>query len=955
MAADTSGADEEVVALLTKAGLGSYVDTFVEQGYDSMDVVLAMDESDLDACAMKPGHKLRFKLARKAVGNPALAALAQLPKDTQKQAAAPRTPAPPVAKTAAPGGRPRTAPTRAASAATVGSRQEPPVPPSTPSSSPKSQAPPAGAPPGRSVGRLPLSAKHGGAKAPPKPSAPGAPRPPSAPPPASSLLAGQKLQGGRLPAASPPPAAPLQALAFEAARAAAAPAEASAKIDRGRVKTRLCQSWLDGGRRDDACFFFRDKGWCAFAHGEHEVEEAPAPLQQAPFIPPLLPPPPPPMMSQPELPPALRQKISAARAQPGQPRPAVPEEEPEVNVVKIFVGGLPSSCDNDKLYQTFSQFGAIADHVVMMDKDNRKPRGFGYVTFRDASSVEAAMNDSRKHWIDNKWVEVKRCLPESKKKDKQNWDKKKKPDDCKDWDSKKDKDWKDWDSKKDKDWKDWDSKKDKDWQDRNNKKDEDWSDWKKRKTEDSKSRAEAAAAEADGQSSGPALCKMFQAGGCSREACQFGFSHDVAATDVRARMPQTPPRHAPPPKSPASANDDSDDDGWGTWSSGGKKKAAPPKSAPPAHLLKMSKKAENTSTEAPPPPRRPPVAPTAKAQMKRKVTETPVEAVPEDPAEANGKGSGKVARVEKQQNGEAIMHVVEEDATYQVGAAIECFCQERNRYISATVTTVLPDGMYGVEFGEAGADADAESKEHIVGHSAVKAPSGKRVRQREPANQRRARQMDAAERRSELRQELPINVARLSDDAELALVYRSFRVINGIAIAPDNDLFLEGHAACLANSVDVLRKVLERAGEPMPLKALAAAHTETFGFGYTDVKGLGMKFERFAKEIFSFDEGTERVKLREDKEEEVDARDRLTLKELELQDAVQEFLQKSEGKAVITLMLKSAAVNDALMFGEELTELERFTKVRAFAQAHSQFNLSKSGKMVMLPGVAADS
>eukprot|EP00929_Paragymnodinium_shiwhaense_P069669 TRINITY_DN3513_c0_g3_i1.p1 TRINITY_DN3513_c0_g3~~TRINITY_DN3513_c0_g3_i1.p1 ORF type:complete len:858 (-),score=204.71 TRINITY_DN3513_c0_g3_i1:16-2589(-) len=70
-----------------------------------------------------------------------------------------------------------------------------------------------------------------------------------------------------------------QAFAAEAAYAAAAAVEASPKIDRGRVKTRLCQSWVEGGRRDDACSFFRDKGWCAFAHGEHELEEAAAPLQ----------------------------------------------------------------------------------------------------------------------------------------------------------------------------------------------------------------------------------------------------------------------------------------------------------------------------------------------------------------------------------------------------------------------------------------------------------------------------------------------------------------------------------------------------------------------------------------------------------------------------------------------------------------------------------------------------
>eukprot|EP00931_Biecheleriopsis_adriatica_P106519 TRINITY_DN80957_c0_g1_i1.p1 TRINITY_DN80957_c0_g1~~TRINITY_DN80957_c0_g1_i1.p1 ORF type:complete len:323 (+),score=39.32 TRINITY_DN80957_c0_g1_i1:64-1032(+) len=82
------------------------------------------------------------------------------------------------------------------------------------------------------------------------------------------------------------------------------------------------------------------------------------------------------------------------------------------NVVKIFVGGLPASCDLDKLREHFGRFGEIQDAVVMMDAATQRHRGFGFVTYKEPSGVEAALSNDRDNKIDNKWVEVKRCMPQ---------------------------------------------------------------------------------------------------------------------------------------------------------------------------------------------------------------------------------------------------------------------------------------------------------------------------------------------------------------------------------------------------------------------------------------------------------------------------------------------------------------------------------------------------------------
>lgn len=45
----------------------------------------------------------------------------------------------------------------------------------------------------------------------------------------------------------------------------------------------------------------------------------------------------------------------------------------------------------------------------MTDKHTNRPRGFGFVIFKNAVSVENALNDSWNHFINGKWVECKKA------------------------------------------------------------------------------------------------------------------------------------------------------------------------------------------------------------------------------------------------------------------------------------------------------------------------------------------------------------------------------------------------------------------------------------------------------------------------------------------------------------------------------------------------------------------
>ncbi|VDL95548.1 unnamed protein product [Schistocephalus solidus] len=77
---------------------------------------------------------------------------------------------------------------------------------------------------------------------------------------------------------------------------------------------------------------------------------------------------------------------------------------------KLFVGGIHHKTEEQSLRDYFSKFGEIVDVVVMKDSHTGKPRGFGFITFKEASSVDAAQNN-RPHTLDGKEIDTKRAMP----------------------------------------------------------------------------------------------------------------------------------------------------------------------------------------------------------------------------------------------------------------------------------------------------------------------------------------------------------------------------------------------------------------------------------------------------------------------------------------------------------------------------------------------------------------
>ena len=59
--------------------------------------------------------------------------------------------------------------------------------------------------------------------------------------------------------------------------------------------------------------------------------------------------------------------------------------------MNIYVGNLPFNFTNDDLENLFSEYGAIDSAQVIVDRDTRRSRGFGFVEMPDDAQARAAI------------------------------------------------------------------------------------------------------------------------------------------------------------------------------------------------------------------------------------------------------------------------------------------------------------------------------------------------------------------------------------------------------------------------------------------------------------------------------------------------------------------------------------------------------------------------------------
>ena len=58
---------------------------------------------------------------------------------------------------------------------------------------------------------------------------------------------------------------------------------------------------------------------------------------------------------------------------------------------KLYVGNLSYNITNEQLAQHFSQIGKVSEAIIILDKETRKSKGFGFVTFSTEDDTRIAI------------------------------------------------------------------------------------------------------------------------------------------------------------------------------------------------------------------------------------------------------------------------------------------------------------------------------------------------------------------------------------------------------------------------------------------------------------------------------------------------------------------------------------------------------------------------------------
>jgi len=77
---------------------------------------------------------------------------------------------------------------------------------------------------------------------------------------------------------------------------------------------------------------------------------------------------------------------------------------------KMFIGGLSWQTTPENVREYFSQFGDVAEVMVMKDPATRRSRGFGFITFSNSASVNKVLAYPA-HQLDGKLIEPKVAVP----------------------------------------------------------------------------------------------------------------------------------------------------------------------------------------------------------------------------------------------------------------------------------------------------------------------------------------------------------------------------------------------------------------------------------------------------------------------------------------------------------------------------------------------------------------
>ncbi|KAJ4837183.1 hypothetical protein Tsubulata_043722 [Turnera subulata] len=78
---------------------------------------------------------------------------------------------------------------------------------------------------------------------------------------------------------------------------------------------------------------------------------------------------------------------------------------------KIFVGGIPTSLNEDEFRNFFSKYGNVVEHEIIRDHATKRSRGFGFIVFDSDKVVDSILAKGNMIEMGDTQVEIKKAEP----------------------------------------------------------------------------------------------------------------------------------------------------------------------------------------------------------------------------------------------------------------------------------------------------------------------------------------------------------------------------------------------------------------------------------------------------------------------------------------------------------------------------------------------------------------
>lgn len=83
--------------------------------------------------------------------------------------------------------------------------------------------------------------------------------------------------------------------------------------------------------------------------------------------------------------------------------------------MKLYVGNLAYSTDEDMLRKTFEQYGEVESANVVTDRDTGRSKGFGFIEMKNDDEAKAAIEALNGTELDGRTIKVSESQPKERR------------------------------------------------------------------------------------------------------------------------------------------------------------------------------------------------------------------------------------------------------------------------------------------------------------------------------------------------------------------------------------------------------------------------------------------------------------------------------------------------------------------------------------------------------------